>query len=83
MSEPDATDALDNIIELAHKTEQHDVALSMARIVDTIEEGDDDSEIAESMEELELPFYQEERELAFSIGTYFGAALQEEYGEES
>ena len=71
------SDEIDEIIDLAEQTEQHDLAVAMELIEENVDEGDDDIDLSH----LTLPFHEQERELAFAIGVNFGAALWEQYNE--
>lgn len=74
------SDEIAEIIDLAESTEQNDLAVAM----ELIDENIDETEGGEiDMSHLTLPFHDSEREMAFAIGVNFGAALWEEYNDES
>lgn len=76
----DADISVDELVELADQAGHGDIAVAMRDIEGAVAEHyPDEDAVDEAMEGVVLPFHDDSRELAFTLGVTFGAFLQEEY----
>jgi len=74
---------ISELTDLAEETEQPDVAVAMRDIEATVaEEWPNGDAVGEQMEDVTLPFHDQDRELAFTLGLMFGTLMEQEYPED-
>lgn len=75
---------IEQLITLAERNDQNDLAVGMEQIVDIVEQQEggelDTDEMEDALEDVRLPFYEVDRELAFVFGIHFGGIIEAEYG---
>lgn len=88
MVEPDF-DSVEEVDEMAEeladllREEQPDLAVAIDNLLEATHEADEDADPDDVAESITLPFYEEDREMAFTIGLTVGALLEtREYIEE-
>lgn len=69
---------LDLLVEAARRSGYGDIAVAIERLSEIAEESD----VNALEEEIDLPFYEEERQDAFGFGLTAGAVLERDYGDE-
>lgn len=81
MVEPDF-DSVEEVEEMVEeladllREEQADLAVAIDNLLEATREADDAADPDEVAEDITLPFYEEEREMAFTIGLTVGALLE-------
>lgn len=70
--DPDEDVGFEDLIEIAELTEQYDIVCAIEKLRDAEQSDEDVDE-----EEITLPFYEDDRELAFALGVASGAVLSE------
>jgi len=74
---------VDDLTELAQAADQNDLAVAMRDVHQAVDENwPDDDAVSEATEDVVLPFHEEDRELAFTLGLTFGAWLEDQYPED-
>jgi hypothetical protein len=58
------------------REEQSDLAVAIDTILEATQEADDDADPDDVAENVTLPFYEDDREIAFTIGLTTGALLE-------
>lgn len=68
----------ETVAELADllRGEQSDIAVAIDAILEATQEADDAADPDEVAENVTLPFYEEDREVAFTVGLTVGALLE-------
>jgi hypothetical protein len=71
---------IDAFVDGAREAGQNDLAVAMRDIHEAIESSwPDEADVDGAMDDVVLPFHDDEREAAFALGLTFGAWLEDEY----
>jgi hypothetical protein len=74
---------IEDLVELSERAGQGDLAVAMRDIHEAVEENwPDDAAVSEATEQVVLPFHDEDREAAFTLGITYGAWLEQEFPED-
>jgi hypothetical protein len=73
MVEPVEDEDVDEFVELVRTVGANDLVAAMERVIEIEEQFDDFDDVEE---EVEFPFYEEDRETAFLVGLTFGAMME-------
>lgn len=75
---------IEDLVELSEAAGQGDLAVAMRDIYEAVEDNYPDEEaVSEATEQVTLPFHEEDREAAFTLGLTFGVILEQDFPEDA